>query len=193
MRYKPGHKEDAHPLMVAAVGRGFRRKGFGGIGVDGLAKEADVTSGAFYGHFASKEAAFIEAIIEGVDEVRRTVEQLRLDSPGNWAVTFIDTYLGPRRTCDMAESCAIQSLSAEVARAGNGVRKAYEREMLRVVRAVAEGLPGDDPDGREARAWALLSLLSGTVTLCRALEDQQLSSIVASSARSAALQIALGN
>lgn len=152
-----------------------------------------MTSGAFYGHFDSKEAAFIEAIVEGVDEVRRAVEHLRSDSPDTWVVTFIDTYLGPRRTCDMAESCAIQSLSAEVARAGKDVRKAYEREMLRVVRAVADGLAGDDRGAREERAWALLSLLSGTVTFCRALEDERLSSIVASSARSAALQIALAS
>ena len=57
MRYAAGHKEGARTRILDAAGRGFRRLGFGGIGVDGLAKEAGVTSGAFYGHFPSKAEA----------------------------------------------------------------------------------------------------------------------------------------
>jgi TetR/AcrR family transcriptional regulator, transcriptional repressor for nem operon len=49
MQYKTGHREEARAHMIAAAGRGFRRKGFGGIGVDGLAKEAEVTSGVSIG------------------------------------------------------------------------------------------------------------------------------------------------
>lgn len=37
VRYTTGHKEEARARMVSAAGRGFRRKGYGGIGVDGLA------------------------------------------------------------------------------------------------------------------------------------------------------------
>ena len=48
MRYGPGLKQEARTKILDAAGRGFRRLGFGGIGVDGLAKEAGVTSGAFY-------------------------------------------------------------------------------------------------------------------------------------------------
>ena len=57
--------------MVAAAGRGFRRQGFGGIGVDGLAKEAEVASGAFYGHFSSKGEAFKAALVAGLTSCAR--------------------------------------------------------------------------------------------------------------------------
>ncbi|WP_282288716.1 TetR family transcriptional regulator [Pseudomonas sp. PS02302] len=61
MRYKPGHREESRAKILDAVGRGFRKHGYGGIGVDGLAKEAGVTSGAVYTHFPSKAAAFKQA------------------------------------------------------------------------------------------------------------------------------------
>jgi TetR/AcrR family transcriptional regulator, transcriptional repressor for nem operon len=66
MRYKPDHKVESRSKILAAVGRGFRKKGYAGIGVDGLAKEAEVTSGAFYGHFRSKDDAFRQALLAGM-------------------------------------------------------------------------------------------------------------------------------
>jgi AcrR family transcriptional regulator len=77
MRYGPGHKEDARTRILAAVGRGFRRLGYGGIGVDALAKEAGVTSGAFYGHFPSKADAFTASALAGLVELREGIERLR--------------------------------------------------------------------------------------------------------------------
>ena len=58
VRYGKGHKEESRQRIVAAAGRGFRKLGYGGIGVDGLAREANVTHGAFYGHFRSMAEAF---------------------------------------------------------------------------------------------------------------------------------------
>lgn len=189
MRYQADHKEQARARLVGAAGRGFRKRGYGGIGVDGLAKEAGVTSGAFYGHFASKEAAFAEAVVAGLEGVQQTVAKLQSERPADWAVAFIDTYLGVMRTCDLAESCAIQSLSAEVARAGESMRALYEQEMRKVVQIIADGLSGADDAARTARAWALLSTLSGAVTLSRALNDDALAEQVAVAARTAALAI----
>jgi TetR/AcrR family transcriptional regulator, transcriptional repressor for nem operon len=192
MRYRRGHKEEARARMIAAAGRGFRKRGYGGIGVDGLAKEAEVTSGAFYGHFPSKDAAFKEAAVAGMEELRAGVEAMREQHGAGWVEAFIDFYLGFKRVCDAGESCALQSLSPEVARAGAEIRSAYEAGLLQVVEAVACGLDGGSPDDRRTRAWALLSILSGGVTLARAVEDAGLSSQIAVSLRSAALSAARG-
>jgi len=58
MRYKADQKEETRRKMLEAAGRGFRSHGYSGIGVDGLAKAADVTSGAFYSHFGSSTYIF---------------------------------------------------------------------------------------------------------------------------------------
>ena len=187
MRYKAGHKEEARTRMVAAAGRGFRRLGFGGIGVDGLAKEAEVTSGAFYGHFSSKGEAFEAALVAGLQELRIAVENLRAEHGARWIEVFVDFYLGQKRVCELGSSCALQSLTSEVQRADAGIKTIYEAEIGGVVNAVAEGLPGRSRKDRRARAWALLAILSGGVTMARAVADKDVSAAIAAACRVAAL------
>lgn len=69
------------------------------------------------------------------------------------------------------------------------MRALYEQEMRKVVQIIADGLSGADDAARTARAWALLSTLSGAVTLSRALNDDALAEQVAVAARTAALAI----
>jgi TetR/AcrR family transcriptional regulator, transcriptional repressor for nem operon len=189
-RYAPGHKQEAKARILAAVGRGFRKRGYGGIGVDGLAKEAEVTSGALYGHFPSKEAAFKEAVMAGIDELREAIEALRAEHGAKWVEIFIDFYLGQKRVCDLGESCALQSLTPEVQRSDDETRAAFETHMELVAHAVADGLAGADARDRLARAWALLAILSGGVTLARAVEDRQTAETIAAAIRQAAFKAA---
>jgi TetR/AcrR family transcriptional repressor of nem operon len=187
-RYAPGHKQEARARILAAVGRGFRKSGYGGIGVDGLAREAAVTSGALYGHFASKDAAFKEAVIAGIDELRVAIEALRAEHGAKWVGVFVDFYLGHKRLCDLGESCALQTLTPEVQRADRKTRVAFEARMSLVAHAVADGLCGSSADGRLERAWALLAILSGGVTMARAVHDPAVSAAIAGAIRKVALE-----
>jgi len=190
MRYGPGHKEEARTKILSAVGRGFRRLGYGGIGIDSLAKEAGVTSGAFYGHFPSKAEAFKAAALAGLVELREGVEHLRAKEGDAWLEKFADFYMSVRRTCDLGESCALQSMTPEVARADHDTKAAYEAEMLKVVEAVAEGLKRGTLPARRKTAWAILSLLSGGVTLARSAEDAKVGTQIASAVKSTVLVVA---
>lgn len=186
MRYGPAHKEEAKARILGAVGRGFRRMGFGGIGVDGLAKEAGMTSGAFYGHFPSKAEAFKAAAVAGLIELREAVEGLRSEHGAGWLDRFVDFYMSTKRTCELGESCALQSLTPEVARAAADTRAAFEAELLRVIDAVAEGLPHGTLPSRRKTAWVILSMLSGGVTLARASEDPKIGAQIADAVKAAA-------
>jgi len=186
-RYAPGHREEARARILAAVGRGFRKRGYGGIGVDGLAKEAAVTSGALYGHFPSKEAAFKEAVVAGLDELRAGIEALRAEHGVKWIEIFVDFYLGYKRTCELGDSCTLQSLTPEVQRSDSETKTACEARMKLVADAVADGLSGADAADRKQRAWALLAILTGGVTLARAVEDQATSDTIAAAVRKTAL------
>ncbi len=48
MRYPPDQKAKAKEAILQAGAEALRTNGFNGIGVDGLAAAAGVTSGAFY-------------------------------------------------------------------------------------------------------------------------------------------------
>lgn len=186
MAHRAGQKEESRAKILKSAGRVFRSQGFGGSGIDGLAKGAGVTSGAFYAHFKSKADAFREAVTLGLQDLRRGIEQTRELLGSRWRAAFIDFYLGDRRTCELADSCALQSLSSEVARAGDGARQAFETELRAIIDAVAAGLEGK-PRARREEATALLALLVGGVTLARAVQDPVVSNEIASAVRKAAI------
>jgi TetR/AcrR family transcriptional regulator, transcriptional repressor for nem operon len=190
MRYKPGHKDESHAHILAAVGRGFRRHGVAGIGVDGLSKEAGVTSGAFYGHFGSKDQAFAAVAFAGLSELREGIERCQRDHGTGWIEVFVDFYLGFKRTCELDDACGLQALTPDVTRTEAGVRARYELALGKVVEQLALGLPQTNREKREAQAWALLALLSGGVTMARAMADRAHGDAVAAALRKAALSIA---
>jgi TetR/AcrR family transcriptional regulator, transcriptional repressor for nem operon len=92
-RYKAEHKEQTHARIVEAAGRCFKKNGFSGIGVDGLAKEAGVTSGAFYGHFKSKNTAFNAAVEVGMNDLFDGVSQFKEQHGNDWWTKFAEFYM----------------------------------------------------------------------------------------------------
>ena len=143
------------------------RYGYSGIGIDGLAKNAGVTSGAFYGHFASKDVVFKESAIAGIQELTSAIMEVRENNSKDWTGEFIDFYLRNRLFCPLEESCAAQSISPEIMRADSQTKSIYQKELLNAINAIADGLTEIPLQNRIPKAWALLSILSGGVTLAR--------------------------
>lgn len=157
--------------IVEAAGRGFRRNGYGGIGVDGLAREAGVTSGAFYVHFDSKGAAFHDAVDHGMADLKAGVQHFQREHGQAWWPEFVRFYLGAKRICDLAESCSLQSLSPEVARSDERARSAFEDGLREVAATILAGPKSPElPQNLDAACAALASLV-GAVTLARAVSS----------------------
>lgn len=176
MRYSVEHKHETRTRILEAASRLFRQEGYGGSGIGPLTKAAGVTNGAFYGHFKSKGEAFRTVVLDGLDQLRQGVAALKAEHGARWRRPFVSFYLGPRRTCALGESCALPSLSPEVMRADDDTRDAYEQALRQIVDEVSAGL-GDRPD--DDRAIAFLALLSGGVTLARAVRDPELAQRIA--------------
>ena len=190
MPHPVGKKEESRARILASAGRGFRAHGFGGLGVDGIAKAAGVTSGAFYAHFPSKAAAFREAVAAGMIDLREGITRFQEQGRETWRRAFVDFYVGERRTCDVGESCALQALTGEVSRADTDTRGAYEHELRRIIDLAADGLAGSDAAARRREAVALLALLAGGVSIARAVNDPALSAEIAEAVRHAADRLA---
>ena len=189
-RYNKEQKEQTRERIIAAAGRTFRRGGYSGIGVDGLAKEAGVTSGAFYGHFSSKEDAFNETVKSGLKELNEGIQKFQTEYGDKWISPFVDFYLGQKLTCDLSEACSMPTLTPEVARSNQTIRETYQVQILKVIETIANGLPQMDSKIRSQKAWAFISLLSGGVTTIRALVDETISKEAVNAIRAAALKVA---
>ncbi len=184
MRYSDEHKKETRAKVLLAAGQVFRKEGYGGAGIDALTKAAGVTNGAFYGHFKSKGEAFLTAVLAGMEELLQGIVALKAEGAGGWLKAFVGYYLGYKRTCDLGDSCALPTLSVDVMRSDEDTRLAYTRALERLVTEIATGLPKDA--SREAagvspedRALLLLALLTGGVTLARAVNDAGLSDRIA--------------
>ncbi len=185
MRYKPDQKEQTRKRLIEAAEQCFKEGGYGGIGVDGLAKKAGVTSGAFYGQFKSKEEAFGAAISSGLDVVKTGIEHLQREHGDAWWGEFIKFYMGQKRECDLTESCALQSLSPEVARSSETIRAVFEDELMKIFDAANKGPANTGAD----TTWATLAMLVGGVTLARAVADPKLANDIAAAVEKEVIQI----
>lgn len=193
MRYSEEHKQETRSRVITAAGQVFRKEGYGGAGIDALTKAAGVTNGAFYGHFKSKGEAFRIAVVEGLEELRQGIAALKESHQKSWLKAFASFYLGYKRTCELGDSCTLPSLSPDVMRADDETRGAYTAELKKLIADVAAGLPADNKETsltkttQEDRAIVLLAMLSGGVTIARAVSDPALSERIARVIEQAAL------
>ncbi|VAW61451.1 Transcriptional regulator, AcrR family [hydrothermal vent metagenome] len=188
MRYKADQKAQTRQRIAAAAGRSFKKNGYSGIGVDGLAGEAGVTSGAFYGHFASKEAAFNEAVSGGLGELQSAISDLKQQYGENWWSEFAAFYTGQKRTCDLSESCALQSLTAEVGRSEPSTQALFEAELLKISKLASDnGKPSSAQNTN--KTWASLSMLIGGVSLARAVDNEALSDEISNAIKNAVIAL----
>ena len=187
-----GRKEQTHEKMVEAAGRQFRSHGYAGIGVAGIAKAAGLTSGAFYDHFGSKDGAFAAALDYGLDEVIDGVPKFQAEYGAEWVEAFADYYLGSAHRDDHERVCAMTTLAPDVARAGADTRATYERKMETIVTLIAHGLADGTEKDKRGRAWKLLSVLIGGLTISRAVHSKKLADEIARLVKSAAVSTVTG-
>jgi TetR/AcrR family transcriptional repressor of nem operon len=176
----------ARERLIEAAGRGFRTGGFGGTGVDGLAKEAGLTSGAFYTHFASKTEAFRLALHEGFEFFQRGIATLREQAGKNWLPALVNHYFKERMEVDLCEACVLPSLTADATRADDATRIAYEADLQKLAETLATGMPGK---GATERSWTLLALFAGGASIARAVKDKTIRATILGSVRESALKV----
>lgn len=190
MGHKDVKKAETRQKMIAAASRGFRSNGYAGIGVDGLAKAAGVTSGAFYSHFGSKDAAFDVALAAGLDEVIEAIPNFQKEHGADWVEAFAEYYMGTRHRRDLECGCAMATLTPEVVRSNPKVHAAFENKMTQIADLVSHGLIGNSDEERRAKAWAFLSVLIGGINVARAMERSKVADEVANATIIAAIQVA---
>ena len=174
-------KRETRQRILESAGRGFRKGGYGGVGVDALAKEAGVTSGAFYAHFPSKAHAFREAIVVGMKRLKDGICQFQDEFGDDWWARFVHFYLNERRTEDLSKSCVLPALTEEVVRAEHLSRRAFEKGLREAAAAIVTGPESLSVPRDTESAYAALATLLGGVTLARAVKDPVLAQLIATS------------
>ncbi len=126
--------------ILDVAGTLFRERGFDGIGVADIMKQAGLTHGGFYGHFKSKDdlAAKITGRVLGRPG---WLERLTGTPKPSWA-EVIREYLSPRHREDAGHGCLLAALGSDVVRQPRSVRRAFTDGLRLRVKVLQELLPG---------------------------------------------------
>jgi AcrR family transcriptional regulator len=168
MRFEKGHKAATRQHILEVASKSFRRHGVSAAGIAGIMGEAGLTNGAFYPHFASKEALVREALASLLADQQHLEEDQRtgMDLEG-----AIRRDLNRAHLEDPACGCPSAALLPEIARQPLATRQTYEEGLRSYVSALAALLPdaGSATSGR--RATAIFALMVGTLQLARAVSN----------------------
>jgi TetR/AcrR family transcriptional regulator, transcriptional repressor for nem operon len=165
-------KELTHDRILDAASRAIRRAGYGGVGLATIMKEAGLTHGGFYAHFASRDALLAEATQRaGRDTGAVLVERLRLARADGMSpfVALVNTYLADAQLENAECGCVVAALASEIPRQAEEVASAARARVLGLVELVRRTLPADvDP----AQAQMVAATLVGTLQLARSLQGK---------------------
>jgi len=175
-RHRVRRKDVTHERIVEAAGRAIRRSGYDGIGVAEIMKEAGLTHGGFYAHFASREAMLAEAADRAGADGVAAVARIAAAAPSKEArEALLSAYLSEAHVKGVETGCAVAALGSEMPRQAPEVRRAATRRIKEMIDLVARESPDWGKRGAHEHALVTVATMVGALVLARAVDDPRLS------------------
>ena len=175
-RATQSRKEMTHDRIVEVAARAIRRSGYAGTGVADIMKEAGLTHGGFYAHFASREMLLAEAADRaGAEAVNLSANIAAAAEPGQSLQALMHAYLSQQHLEGVENGCPVAALGSEMHRQAPEVRHAATRHIKEMIDLVARQLPEWGTPGAHEQAMFLVSSMIGTMMMARAVDDPRLS------------------
>jgi TetR/AcrR family transcriptional regulator, transcriptional repressor for nem operon len=161
--------------ILEAAAQLFRQRGFDGIGVADLMKEAGLTHGGFYGHFSSKEELIAEASERALTSTFAFLSRQAERGGSDPLSAVANSYLSSRHRDDPGTGCLLAALGPDVSRQGRAVRRTVTDYVHSAVDLLTTLVPGKSKAARRQNAISTYATLVGTMVMARAVDDRALS------------------
>ena len=172
MSTAPTRKELSHDRILDVASRAIRRSGYRGLGVADIMKEAGLTHGGFYAHFASRDALMVEAMQRASQDNRAALSEAMdrwMAKGSSRFASLISAYLHDSNLDRPEQGCVVAALASEMTRQDDAVREAAQRRVADLVALVEASLPtGTEPD----QAIVVTATMVGALQLARTLGGQ---------------------
>ena len=144
-------------------------------------QSAGLTKGAFYAHFASREAMIAEAADRVMQHGQARIDYFFRVRKKPTVAEIVDVWLDPEHIENLADGCGICTLAGEARYAGPEVRQVIAGHFEKNVEQIAQALGG----GRAAtaRATAILTAIVGAVSMARAVGSPELTQVILGNTR----------
>ena len=114
--------------ILDAAARLYRERGLTGVGVADITRDAGLTHGGLYRHFASKDALVQEACTQAFDW---SIPVLDGERPHATVGNRVQRYLSPEHRDAPGSGCPVAALAVDAARAGGGVSEVFAQGIER--------------------------------------------------------------
>ena len=180
---KTAAKAASHERILAVAARAIRKTGYDGTGVADIMKQAGLTHGAFYAHFASRDAMLAEAAEHaGAQAVAAATSVAAQASPAQAFGDMVRTYLSRAHIEHPELGCPAPALCSEMPRQAPEVRRAATRHIKEMVDLVARQSPHWGQPGAHEQALFTVASMVGAVVLARAVDEPGLSDAICQAA-----------
>lgn len=174
MRYSQEHKLETRRRILSEASRRFRGQGSEGFSIADLMHDLKLTHGGFYRHFNSKEQLFAEALASAVQEAHtKLTTGTDAKTPASQLRVIIERYLSPWHWANPAEGCPLAALTSEMPRQPRAIRAAFDQALETYMDGIERLLPGKTRSERQRNFLVLFSGMAGTLSLARAVSDEQ--------------------
>ena len=177
-------KEQTRERILRAAARAIRKRGYEGVGVADVMKEAGLTHGGFYAHFDSRDALLAAAADQaGAESIENLTRAIAAAKPGQELAALVDTYLSDWHVAAPEQGCAIAAAGSEVPRQQAEVRRVASRRIKDLIGLIERQLPEWGRSAAHDKAMGVAATLVGALVLARAVEDERLSNRIRKAAR----------
>lgn len=172
MRYEPDHKARIHRRIVRNASRQLRAKGLNGPAVTTLMKASGLTHGGFYRHFESRDDLVVEAIEEGLEELRdRLIAAAKNAEPGEGWKAMVRSYLSVERCDHPDDGCPIAALAPDMARTRPAVKQRISAAILKFRQELLPFMPGKNAEEKATNFVAIITSMVGAIAIARTMPD----------------------
>jgi TetR/AcrR family transcriptional repressor of nem operon len=192
MGHSREEKADSHERILRIAAAHVRESGVDSLGVADLMKEAGLTHGGFYRHFASRDDLVAEAVEMALGNSRVQTDTSEPDGKPRDYAAFVAAYLDPAHRDEPATGCAVAALAGEAGRLDERPRAAFTRQFKTNLDNVGIMQRAKDPAATRADALLAASALVGAVALSRAVLDPALSDEILAEVRARLVALAEG-
>lgn len=191
MPYPAQHKARTREHILESARRLFNQHGFELVSIDQVMKQAGLTRGGFYNHFASKDELYAEAMasFSRCNPFRSKLQSTDppITDPKARARLLVNLYLSDEVFADVDMHCPLYALPSDVARAGLKPQQVYTDLIRGMTGVFVDALDGARDAAR--RAQTLVSLCVGGMVLARTTNDVELRHSLRESAKMQALAL----
>lgn len=164
-------KQKTRTKVLESACKLFLTQGFNAVTIEHVMKDAQLTRGAFYGHFSSKNDLYSETIKFAIGNSKFVTMQNSHVCEKNWLGELLDNYLSLDHINGI-NPCPLAFLATDIITRDESAKKTYSSAYENINKVVQDYAQKHTTQTKED-ILSLTAMIIGTVAIARTIDDAE--------------------